>query len=52
VMHEQLGAAVNVPPEALVQYTGAIGAAVLAGRRLDRLRREGTAPERAVEVAA
>jgi (R)-2-hydroxyacyl-CoA dehydratese activating ATPase len=52
VMHEQLGAAVNVPPEALVQYTGAIGAAVLAGRRLEKLRREGEAPERAVEVAA
>jgi (R)-2-hydroxyacyl-CoA dehydratese activating ATPase len=47
VMREQLAAEVNVPPEALVQYTGAIGAAVLARRRLEKLRRE--AP---VEVAA
>ncbi|CAN5761208.1 acyl-CoA dehydratase activase [soil metagenome] len=28
---------VNVPPEEMVQYTAAIGAAVLAGRRLDKL---------------
>lgn len=48
VMREQLAAAVNVPPEPLVQYTGAIGAAVLARRRLEKLRRE--AP--ALEVAA
>lgn len=40
VMHEHLGAGVNVPPEGLVQYTGAIGAAVLAGRRLAKLERE------------
>jgi predicted CoA-substrate-specific enzyme activase len=37
VMHEELGAGVNVPPEELVQYTAAIGAAVLARRRLERL---------------
>jgi (R)-2-hydroxyacyl-CoA dehydratese activating ATPase len=47
VMHEQLGADVNVPPEALVQYTGAIGAAVLARRRLEKLRREAPAAEAA-----
>lgn len=35
VMRQQLGDGVNVPPEALVQYTGAIGAAVLARRRLE-----------------
>jgi hypothetical protein len=37
-----------VPPETLVQYTGAIGAAVLARRRLRKLQAEG-AP---LEVAA
>jgi (R)-2-hydroxyacyl-CoA dehydratese activating ATPase len=45
VMHEQLGAAVNVPPEELVQYTGAIGAAVLARRRLEKVRRGGVPAE-------
>lgn len=37
VMREHLEAGVNVPPEPLVQYTGAIGAAVLARRRLEKL---------------
>ena len=37
VMQEQLHASVNVPPGELVQFTGAIGAAVLARRRLERL---------------
>lgn len=37
VMREHLGDSVNVPPERLVQYTGAIGAAVLARRRLEKL---------------
>jgi (R)-2-hydroxyacyl-CoA dehydratese activating ATPase len=41
VMQQQLGASVNVPAEPLVQYTGAIGAAVLAKRRLEKLEREG-----------
>ena len=41
VMQEHLGAAVNVPPGDLVQYTGAIGAAVLARRRLERLELRG-----------
>jgi (R)-2-hydroxyacyl-CoA dehydratese activating ATPase len=45
VMHEQLGAGVNVPPEELVQYTAAIGAAVLARRRLEKLQREGLTAE-------
>lgn len=36
-MREELGDSVNVPPEALVQYTGAIGAAVLAHRRVQKL---------------
>jgi predicted CoA-substrate-specific enzyme activase len=37
VMREHLGEAVNLPPEPLVQFTGAIGAAVLARRRLEKL---------------
>lgn len=37
VMREHLEAGVNVPPEPLVQYTGAIGAAVLARRRFEKL---------------
>jgi (R)-2-hydroxyacyl-CoA dehydratese activating ATPase len=37
VMKEHLGAEVNVPPGELVQYSAAIGAAILAGRRLERL---------------
>lgn len=36
VMREQLGRDVNLPPESLVQLTGAIGAALLARRRLDK----------------
>jgi (R)-2-hydroxyacyl-CoA dehydratese activating ATPase len=37
LMREALAAEVNVPPEGMVQYTGAIGAAVLARRRLERV---------------
>jgi predicted CoA-substrate-specific enzyme activase len=37
VMREHLGDEVNVPPEPLVQFTGAIGAAVLAKRRKEKL---------------
>jgi predicted CoA-substrate-specific enzyme activase len=37
MMREQLGAEVNVPTEPLAQFTGAIGAGVLAGRRLEKL---------------
>jgi (R)-2-hydroxyacyl-CoA dehydratese activating ATPase len=37
VLREHLGEGVNVPPEPLVQYSGAIGAAVLARRRLERV---------------
>jgi (R)-2-hydroxyacyl-CoA dehydratese activating ATPase len=54
VMQEQLGARVNVPDEPLVQYTGAIGAAVLARRRLERLGGDGdvafAAPSGAVQA--
>jgi activator of 2-hydroxyglutaryl-CoA dehydratase len=37
VMREHLEEGVNVPPEPLVQFTGAIGASVLARRRHDKL---------------
>ena len=37
VIRTQLGLQANVPPEELVQFTGAIGAAVLGHRRLARL---------------
>lgn len=37
VMRERLGEGVNVPPEPLVQFTGAIGAGILAQRRLGKL---------------
>jgi predicted CoA-substrate-specific enzyme activase len=37
VMRTHLGDDVNVPPEDLVQFTGAIGAAVLAKRRQEKL---------------
>ena len=37
VIERQLGQPVNVPPEALVQLTGAVGAAVLAHQRLAKL---------------
>jgi predicted CoA-substrate-specific enzyme activase len=37
VVHEHLKAAVNVPPENLVQFISALGAAILAQRRLQKL---------------
>lgn len=43
LLRAQLGEGVNVPPERLVQYTAAIGAAVLAHRRLRKLEGEGAA---------
>ena len=41
VMREHLTEGVNVPSEDLVQFTGAIGAAVLARRRLEKLEAQG-----------
>jgi (R)-2-hydroxyacyl-CoA dehydratese activating ATPase len=41
VVSERLKASVNVPPGDLVQYTGAIGAALLGARRLEKLLAEG-----------
>jgi (R)-2-hydroxyacyl-CoA dehydratese activating ATPase len=43
LMRRHLGDGVNVPPDPLVQYTGALGAAVLARRRLLRLEADGGA---------
>ncbi len=37
VVREQLKSEVNVPPEGLVQFVGALGAAILAQRRLQKL---------------
>jgi (R)-2-hydroxyacyl-CoA dehydratese activating ATPase len=37
MLRENLPTGVNVPPEETVQFTGALGAAVLAGRRLRRI---------------
>lgn len=51
VMRERLRAAVNIPPGDFLQYTGALGAALLAYRRVQKLRREGRVPERIRECA-
>ena len=50
VVRNALGAAVNVPPGDLVQFTSAFGAALLAQRRLERLAQTpgGGAPARAL----
>jgi activator of 2-hydroxyglutaryl-CoA dehydratase len=48
VMRENLEAGVNVPPEPLVQYTGAIGAAILARRRFEKLHAERAVAQRTV----
>jgi predicted CoA-substrate-specific enzyme activase len=37
VVRQKLGAPVNVPPDDLAQYTGAVGAAILAQRRLQKI---------------
>jgi predicted CoA-substrate-specific enzyme activase len=44
VVKSELGAEVNVPPGDLVQFTAALGAAILGQRRLQRLEEEGAAP--------
>ncbi|MFW6078631.1 MAG: acyl-CoA dehydratase activase [Gemmatimonadota bacterium] len=48
LLRDELGERVNVPPESRVQYTGAIGAAVLAARRLERT----GGPERSAAATA
>jgi len=51
VMRERLKASVNVPSGDLVQCTAAIGAALLAQRRLEKLGQEGRLRERSPEQA-
>jgi (R)-2-hydroxyacyl-CoA dehydratese activating ATPase len=41
LLRRHLGEDANIPPEPLVQFTGAIGAAVLARRRLEKLAAQG-----------
>lgn len=43
VMRQQLGQGVNMPAGEMVQFTGAIGAGLLARRRLEKLERSGAA---------
>jgi len=45
VVREQLGSEVNVPEGDLVQFTSALGAAILGHRRLRRLEEEGAASD-------
>jgi predicted CoA-substrate-specific enzyme activase len=54
VIKEKLGAPVNVPEGDLVQFTAALGAALLARHRLRTLRvsEQGAAPARGVPLAA
>ncbi len=44
VMRQELGGEANVPADNLVQFTAAIGAAVLARRRLEKLAADGQQP--------
>lgn len=47
VVHQELRAEVNVPEGDLVQYTSALGAAILGHRRLQKLQAENNSPARA-----
>ncbi len=51
VIREHLNMEVNLPPAEMVQFIGAIGAAVLGHRRLRKLEREGAAGAHATERA-
>lgn len=51
VVENKLGARVNVPPDDMPQYTAAIGAAILAHRRLQKLAAGGAVFERDEEQA-
>ena len=48
---DKLGANVNVPPEELVQFVGALGAAVLARQRVRTLYEHGTRPDSATTIS-
>ena len=51
VVREELGTEVNVPGRDLVQFTAALGAAILGQRRLEKLRNENPGTERAAHDA-
>jgi predicted CoA-substrate-specific enzyme activase len=51
VVREELAADVNVPGSDLVQFTAALGAAILGQRRLEKLRDEDAGTERVVRDA-
>ena len=51
VVREQLGTEVNVPGSDLVQFTAALGAAILGQRRLEKLREANPDTERAARDA-
>jgi len=50
VVREHLKTSVNVPPEQLVQFIGALGAAVLGQRRIAKLRAPAASTQSAVKV--
>jgi activator of 2-hydroxyglutaryl-CoA dehydratase len=51
VVREELGTEVNVPGSDMVQFTAALGAAILGQRRLERLREADPGTERAGQDA-
>ena len=51
VVREELGTEVNVPGSDLVQFTAALGAAILGQQRLEKLRNAATGTERAARDA-
>jgi len=52
VVREHLKEQVNVPPENLVQFVGALGAALLAQRRLQKLHEPGVDRRPSEEIPA
>jgi predicted CoA-substrate-specific enzyme activase len=52
VVREQLKAQVNVPPENLVQFVAALGAAILGHRRVSQLSKQGSLGDKAGSVAS
>jgi activator of 2-hydroxyglutaryl-CoA dehydratase len=44
-VREQLKSEVNVPDPEMVQYVGALGAAILGHRRLGKLREQGSSAD-------
>ena len=50
IITEKLGTKINVPPDDMVQYMGALGASILGHRRLRKLRNEGIDFRRSTEI--